>query len=487
MKIETHPRDDHQITLIVEVEPEKLEGARRKSARRIAEKVKIPGFRPGKAPYDVVRRIYGDGVITEEAMELLVEELYPLALKEADINPAAPGQLENIENEKTDSPKFIFTVPLAPTVDLGDYKSIRLPYEWVAPGDEKLEEEIANLRRMYSTRETVERAAADGDFISVDVVGVKAKAKKDEAPLIERNGFALLVRADEKEGEWPFPGFASKLIGAEPGKSVEFSHKFPKDYTDESLKGQNVKFTVNVKTVRAIHMPEMNDEFAQKIGLGQTVDELHQRMRENLEHQSRAEYDDKFYEQVLEQIKAGATVNYAPQTLEHEMEHVLEDLERRMKGQGVENLETYFKMMNITKEKFEEEQARPTAQKRLERGFIIDEIAKAEKIQIDEKSLEEEFRNTWATLAMTDEEFSKRTKGGTKPTREIIDAVTMDSANRLMVRGTLEALKAIATGQASSAETVEEEKPAEAPKAKKKSAKKKAEEPVAEAEEPKAE
>lgn len=158
-----------------------------------------------------------------------------------------------------------------------------------------------------------------------------------------------------------------------------------------------------------------------------------------------------------------------------------------MKGQGVENLETYFKMLNTTKEKFEEEQARPTAQKRLERGFIIDEIAKAEKIQIDEKSLEEEFRNTWATLAMTDEEFSKRTKGGTKPTREIIDVVTMDSANRLMVRGTLEALKAIATGQASSAETVEEEKPAEAPKAKKKSAKKKAEEPVAEAEEPKAE
>lgn len=81
MKIETHPRDDHQMTMVVELEPEKLEGARRKAARRIAEKVKIPGFRPGKAPYDVVRRLYGDSVLTEEAVEILVDEIYPRSVE----------------------------------------------------------------------------------------------------------------------------------------------------------------------------------------------------------------------------------------------------------------------------------------------------------------------------------------------------------------------------------------------------------------------
>ena len=94
MKIETHPREDHQMTMVVEIEPEKLEGARHKAARRIAEKVKISGFRPGKAPYDVVRRLYGDGAITEEAVEILVDEIYPEALKDTKTEPAAAGQLE---------------------------------------------------------------------------------------------------------------------------------------------------------------------------------------------------------------------------------------------------------------------------------------------------------------------------------------------------------------------------------------------------------
>jgi trigger factor len=481
LKIETHPREDHQITLIVDVEPEKLEGARRKAARRIAEKAKIPGFRPGKAPYDVVRRLYGDGVITEEAMELLVDEIYPLALKEADITPAAAGQLENIES--MDPPKFIFTIPLAPTVDLGDYKAVRLPYEWTAPGDDNLEEEIINLRRMYSTRETVERAAQDGDFVSVDVTGVKAKAKEDEAPLVERNGFAVLVRTDEKEGEWPFPGFASKLIGAKPGENTSFAHKFAKDHEDETLQGQNVKFTVAVKTVRALNLPDLNDEFAQKTGLGQTVDELRQHMRENMEQESRNAYDDKYFEQALEQIKAGASIKYPPQVLEHEEEHVIEDVERRLKGQGVENLETYFKMVNTTKEQFIEEQARPTAQKRLERSLIMDEIARLEKIELDQQALEQEFNNAWATLAMNDEEFSKRTKGGTKPSREIVDAVAMDSAHRLLTRRTLETIKAIATGEAASAAA----EPAEEKPAKKKKSKKAEEAPAPAETEPVAE
>jgi len=129
LKIETHPREDHQTTMVVEVDAERLEGARRRAARKIAERAKIPGFRPGKAPYDVVRRLYGDAVITEEAVEILVDDIYPQAIKEADIKPSGQGQLENIES--MDPPKFVFTVPLAPTVELGDYRSVRLPYEYV--------------------------------------------------------------------------------------------------------------------------------------------------------------------------------------------------------------------------------------------------------------------------------------------------------------------------------------------------------------------
>lgn len=448
MKIETHPREDHQMTMVVELEPEKMEGARRKAARRIAEKVKIPGFRPGKAPYDVVRRLYGDGVLTEEAVEILVDEIYPEALKEADIKPAAAGALENIES--LEPPKFIFTVPLLPTVDLGDYKSVRLPYEWVEPAESEVEEAIENLRRMYATSQTVERPAQEGDYVLVSVTGHSTTAKEGDQPLVERNSYAVVMRSEAKEGEWPFPGFSKELIGAKPGDVVEFSHQYEKDFQEETLQGQTVKFSVTIKSIRGVTLPELNDELAQKTGLGQTVDELRQKMRENVHRESQDKYDDQYYEKLLEQIKAGAIIKYPPQVLEHELEHVLEDMERRLKSQGLENLEKYFTMVNTTREKFIEEQARPVAQKRLERGLIMDELARVEKIDIDQKSLEEEFGNLWSSLAMTNEEFARQTKGGTKPTREIVDAVAMDSMNRLVTRRVLERIKAIATGQAES-------------------------------------
>ncbi len=485
MKIETHPREDHQTTMVVEVDAERLESARRRAARKIAERAKIPGFRPGKAPYDVVRRLYGDAVITEEAVEILVDDIYPQAIKEADIKPSGQGQLENIES--MDPPKFVFTIPLAPTVELGDYRSVRLPYEWVAPGDDKLEDAITDLRRMYSTTEAMERAAQEGDFVLVDVVGSKAKAAEGAAPLVERNGYAVLVRKEPKDDEWPFSGFSKKLIGVKPGEDSEFSHKFEKDHGDEVLQGQNVKFTVKVKTVRGVNMPELDDEFAKKSGLGQTVEELRARMRENLDAESSGEYDDKYFEDLIDRIKAGATIKYAPQALTHEMEHVLEDVERRLKSQGIDNMDAYYKMINTTREQFVEEQARPVAQRRLERGLIMDEMARVEKIEIDEQSLEQEFNNAWASLAMSDPEFSKRTKGGTRPTREMIDAVAMNSANRLLTRRVLDKMKSIATGEEGPAKPAKKSasaaKAGAAAKAKKPAAaaKTKAEKPAAKA------
>jgi trigger factor len=232
---------------------------------------------------------------------------------------------------------------------------------------------------------------------------------------------------------------------------------------------------VKVNTVRGVNLPELDDEFARKTGLGQTVDELKKKMRENVNSESQGKYDDEYYEKLLEQIKAGATVKYPPQVLDHEVEHVLEDVEHRLKSQGVENLDTYFKMIDTNREKFIEEQARPTAKKRLERGLIMDELARTEKIEIDQQALEQEFGNAWAALSMMDEEFARRTKGGTKAPREVVDSVAMDSANRLLTRRVLERIKAIATGQADTAG----EKPKR--KSKKAAAKSEGEAPAAEA------
>lgn len=465
MNIVTTPREDHQVEMLVEVEAERMDAAKRRAARKISEKTKIPGFRPGKAPYDIVLRHYGEAAIVEEAVELLVNEVYPAALTEAKIEPAGMGHLENVE--ALDPPTFRFVVPLQPTVELGDYGLVRYPYEWQAPPESEVEDEIQNLRRMYASTETVEREIMEGDYVLLDVVGRKAKAADGEEPLVERSGFAIVVRAEEKDGEFPFPGFSKKLVGLKPGEGKNLSYKYAKSFDDEKLAGQNVAFEVTIKTVRGVNMPELDDEFAKKTGLGETVEELRKRMHENIEREAQEKYDDEFYTAVIDKIKEGATIKYPPMVLEHEAGHVMEDLKRRLAQQGMD-IDTYFKVRETTEEKFLEEEAKPVAMKRLERGLVMDELARAEKVELKEAEVGQEFQQTWTNLVMYDQEFAKRTKNGKKAPKELVDAVVMDVANRMTTRKVLERIKLIATGQAGA-----EEKPAK--KAKKAKAESEAE------------
>src|SRR5688572_5846608 len=126
-------------------------------------------------------------------------------------------------------------------------------------------------------------------------------------------------------------------------------------------------------------MPELNDEFAKTTGAGDTVEALREAVVKDVEARSRADYDDKYFVDLIEKIKEGATIKYSPHTLEHEGEHVLEDLQQRLGRQGMD-LPTYFKMRNTTQEKFLEEEVQPVAKKRLERSLILDEIVRRENI-----------------------------------------------------------------------------------------------------------
>lgn len=453
LKIEKQIQDDHQVKLIVEVEQEKMEAAKRRAARQLAERGKIPGFRPGKAPYPVVVRQYGEAAITEQAIDFLVDEIYPQVLDEAEVKPAAAGSLESVDN--LEPPKLTFRVPLAPEVDLGDYHSVRLPYEWSAPGPKEVDAAIEDLRQMYATTETVEREIQIGDYVLIDVKGARADQKvddEDRAAALSRTGFATLVRDTDREDEWPFSGFARQLTGLKAGDTKTVKHKYGKDDPDESLRGETVEFEVTVKTVRAVSLPELNDEFAKTTGAGETLEALRESVSRDVEQRSQADYDDKYFVDLIEAIKEGATIRYAQHTLDHEGEHVLEDLQQRLARQGMD-LPTYFKMRETTREKFIEEEVRPVARKRLERSLILDEIVRREKIEVDNTALDAEFNSTLGQLQMQGMDLS-RIRGGRQGQQRVAEAVAMESASRLLTRRALDVLKAIATGGYKPAEGV---------------------------------
>jgi trigger factor len=472
LNIVTTSREDHQVEMLVEVDADRMEAAKRRAARKISEKAKIPGFRPGKAPYEIVLRNFGEAAIVEEAIEFLVAEIYPLALDQEKIVPGGMGQIESIE-----LPKFKFLVPLQPSVELGDYRQVRFPYEWQAPAESELEEEIKNLRRMYASTETVEREIEAEDYVLLDLNGHKAKAAEGEEPLIERKGFAIVIRAEARDDEFPFSGFAQNLIGLKAGESKSFSHKYPKNFSDEKLSGQNVVFDVTIKTVRAVNMPELDDDFAKKTGLGETVAELREHMQENMESESRDKYDDDFFSAVIDKIMEGALIKYPPQVVAHEAEHVMQDLKDRLGQQGMD-IETYLKVRETTEEKFLEEEATPVAKKRLERSLLLDELALAEKIQLDDQEVLNEVQQIWSDLLRYDDDFAKRTKNGTKLPKDVRDGIVVEAAHRLSIRKVLEQIKLIATGQAAELPVAEaDEKPV------KKAKKAKSEEGQAQAEE----
>jgi len=445
LKIESQNRDDHQVTLIVELEMEQMEGAKHRAARKISERKTIPGFRPGKAPYDVVLRNFGESAVSDQAVDILLDEIYPKALEESKIEPAAAGSLEKVENLEN-KPRFTFTVPLAPTISLGDYRSIRLPYDWKEPGEDKVEDAINELRQMYAKTESVNRPIAIGDFVMVDLKGLKAKADAAEAPAIDRPGLPVFINEKEKEDEFPYRGFSKDLVGLTSEETKSISHKYSKDYKDENLQGQTLSFEVKVKMVRGSILPELNDEFAKQVGPFENLQALRAAVKANLSTQSKAEFDDDYFTKIIERIKENASIKYPPQVLNHELDHVMEDLKSRLADQGLD-MPAYLKTREMDEAKFKSAEATPIAIRRLERSLIMDELAKIEKIDVSKEVLQSSFEQTWGEY-QGNAKFKKVMHGKSQPPKQIVNAVAMESANRAYVQLTLDRLKEIATGKA---------------------------------------
>ena len=448
MKIDKTIEENHEAKLVVEVEPEQLDTYKRRAARKISQRGKIAGFRPGKAPYEMVVRNYGEQAILEQAIDLFVDAEYSNILKEANVEPGAAGSLESIDS--LEPPRMTFRVPLAPEVDLGDYRSIRMPYEWSAPDEAAVDVAVEDLRQRYATTENVEREAQQGDYVLVDV--------KSETTELNRTGYAAFIREEERDTEWPYNGFAKELIGLKPGDTKTIQHTFPDDWDVEELRGKDVQMEVTVTTVRAVTLPELDDEFARTVGAGDTVEALREAIRKDVESRSKADYDDKYFVDLIEKVKEGATLKYHQHALEHEGEHVLEDLSQRLAQQGMD-LDTYFKVRNTTREQFIEDEVNPVAKKRFERSLILDEIVRREKLEVDNEALDVEFNQTLSALTMQGVDLRK-IRGGRQGQQRVAQAVALESANRVLTRRALDTLKSIATGEYVPPE--ERQKPAEA-------------------------
>ncbi len=442
MKIENTLREDHQIQLVVEIEPAVLDTSKRKAAKKIAEQVRIPGFRPGKAPYAIVERQVGDGAILESAIDILLEEEYPKILDEAGVKPYGPGSLQNITS--MDPPTFEFVIPLEPEVTLGDYRAIRLDSSSQSVSQEEIDRTLNNLRERQAALEAVERPIQEGDLVHVTLSAARLDAVEGESQtLIPPRKYPVIIDSADTDNteEWPYPGFSRQLIGLEPGAETKLTHTFPADYESEALQGVQAEYAVTVEEVKARNLPPLDDDLAKAVSEHETLEALIEDIRSSLQRQLDQQSEDEFENQILEKILEQATVKYPPQMLSHELQHMLEDFERQLAQAGM-NLDTYMKSSGSDLEALKKEME-PEAVQRITRGLVLMEITRQEEIQISTADLQARMDDTLQRLqqAFPEDEFRKFVAGD--GLQNLASRLATDELTQL----TLERVRKLARGE----------------------------------------
>ncbi len=452
MKIEAQTRDDHQVTLTVELESSVLEKAKRLAAKRLSKSARIPGFRPGKAPYALVVRHVGETNIVEEAIEKIVDDIYPKVIEQSEITPYGPGSLSNIIS--ADPPTFEFLVPLAPDVELGDYKSFEFPYELPSVTDESVQETLEALQAQKATTEDVDRPAEEGDVVSLNLQARDADAGEDEEPLYENEDASLVIEGEEvDEDEWPFPGFSRHFIGVVPDDEKSIAHTYAEDYEDEDFQGKTIEFFATASAVQSRELPELDDAFAQDYANGQfeTLEALTEDIRAHLENNATEEYNNEYEIKITDELIGMSTVQYPPQMLDNEIDIVVDQLKNRLANMNME-LDLYLKSREMNEDEFRED-VKPTAEERLARNLVIMEVANVEKIQVSEAEVQTEVSKTFDSFMgmLPPDELEKLFSD-----QNTMQGLVSNAMGTLMFQKTLARMRAIASGEADEEEAEED-------------------------------
>ena len=429
MKTEKTYTEDHQVKLTTEIEGELVDQFKRRAARKIAQSTRIPGFRPGKAPYNMVLSYVGEDRIFQEAIDLLVEDSYPKILDAEEIKPWGPGSFDNIKSE--DPLVLEFTVPLDPEVELKGYDELSKEYDLKPVTDAEVEEFVMSMRRNYANIVPLETPAAEGNVVYMTVEALDKNPEPGKDPVIVKSSpQQTLIPTIEgsREKEWPFEGFAREFIGRKEGDSFTLEHQYPENHSSEEFAGKSVVFNINLQSVKALELPELDEEFLKNTGGFGNSEELYAGVREHLDSKNKEEYDDAYYLDLVDRLRQLSVIKYPPQMLKEEEKEVLHRIEHDLEHRNL-NLDLYLKLRKLDRDQFNKEEVEPTAKNRIERSLVMDAITKKYDIKISNEELEKEVSAVVNNL-ITSGEFAEAQKSlGSK---KFSESVSMQAANQAL-------------------------------------------------------
>jgi trigger factor len=376
--------EENKVRLDIEVAPETVRQGVEAKIKELGQQVRVPGFRPGKAPRRVIENRLGRDYIYMEALQDQLPGWYSQAVVETDVRPIDQPEIhfdDPLDEEQ--GFKFSATVEVRPEATLGEYKGVEVPRREVGISDEDVEEQLEEMRGQFATLAAVEdRPAKEGDFAILDFRGERLAGGPVEGA--EAEDYMLEIGRGEL-----LPDFEENIVGMEADGHKQFGVTFPLDYAEESLRGESVLFNVHVKEIKERDLPPLDDEFVKEASEFETLDELRAAVREQLEAAAEQRVDGEFRGRVLDVVAEGAEVEVS-EVMVHEKAHeMVASFERSIGAQGMDP-EEYYKLAGTNHAEFEE-RVSPDAEDTVKKELVLDAVATAEGIVADEEEVMHEI------------------------------------------------------------------------------------------------
>jgi len=373
MKVTTERIEGSRVVLNVETDKDEMDKSMERAYRRLAAKTAVPGFRKGKAPRPMLERYLGREALVEEAANLLLMESYDKALEEHKVEAIARPQVEVIQVEPL---SFKATVPVRPTVELGDYHEIKLIPEPVVVTDDEVNEALERLRNMRATWEPVEREAKLEDLLNIDVEGTA----QGKVVISEKGGWYPLSPGPSSS----LPGFSEQLEGAKKGEEKTFVLKLSQDFKE--LSGQECNFKVLVNDIKQKNLPDLDDEFARSLGRGvETLDALRAKVSSDIKSEKERLARTRLEAKAIDALVAISRLEYPDILVENEIDRLIE--ERKQYLGEKDSLENYLKNAKKTEEEFRNE-LKPMAEAFIRSSLVVEKLGELEKIEVGDSEVE---------------------------------------------------------------------------------------------------
>jgi len=363
--------------LTLQVAEEDLEAAKSQAARRLSRDLKIKGFRPGKAPRRVVEATVGSERLRSEAIDDLLPSLVADALREVDLSPAVPPQVENMKDIENGLEVEV-KVATWPVLDhVPSYEGLEIEVSQPQPTEEELDRQLTRLREQFADLEVVDRPAVDGDFVSINL-----SATRNGEPVEEAAANDLLYEV----GSGSFvEGLDAELPGSTAGTIAKFNAPLPAGFGD--LAGEELTMQVLVKEVRRRRLPDLTDEWATQVTEFTTVDELRQELSKQIEEVKRGIVRNELRTGVLEALLAEIDVEIPEAIINAEMENTLHRFAHQLEGQGI-SIADYLRVTGQDQQVFVDD-LRNQADRNVRTDLLLEAVAGAAGLEVSEEELDE--------------------------------------------------------------------------------------------------